>query len=120
LVQGIGDSIVLRIATESQLTEIIQINFRSGSYELGCTECRLYALDFEQALKGADWSVASIMQAGALPGMATRGIALVVHDPKNLSPDAVLLLSALRAARIEPEILRDQDQGLELLFTPIQ
>jgi len=31
LVQGIGDSIVLRIATESQLTEIIQINFRSGS-----------------------------------------------------------------------------------------
>jgi hypothetical protein len=88
-------------------------------HEGGRPDCPLLAADFENVFRNAGWQVGN----GVVMGPAqrpTRGIALMIPDPNNLSADAEVLQRALRAAQIEVELMRrpfNQAPEIELFIT---
>jgi hypothetical protein len=66
---------------------------------LGCADCGIYAEDFFDAFKAAQWNTQRINYADLNP--AVSGVFIAVHDRDSTPPDAILIKSALDNSGIQ-------------------
>jgi hypothetical protein len=94
-------------------------------YEGGCWDCPQYAADLDDAFRSIPgWSVSHRVMMG-LTQRPPQGLALVVADPKQPSPQEQLLQQALQAAGIAFELQAgrsNRETGPQLLLAakPVQ